>query len=170
MSIGLGIWLVVLWVALWGTVSVANILSGIIVASVLLLLYRTTPPSTRGFRIRPLPAVRFLAYFLVKLLQSNGTVAWEVVTPRNRINTGVVAVPLEGCSDAVATIVAHALSLTPGAVSIELTDEPRVLYLHILHLHDIERVRADARRMALLALRAFGSSEAVAAFDAGASR
>lgn len=165
MSVALAAWLVVLWLALWGTLSFANLLSGVAVAALLAAVLRLGRPRVRGFRFRPIAVLHFLVFFAWKLVQSNLVVAWEVVTPRNRINTGVVAVPLEGCSDAVTTIVAQALTLTPGALSVEVAGDPPVLYLHVLHLHDADQVRADALRMEHLALRAFGSPEALAAFD-----
>ena len=41
----------------------------------------------------------------------------------------------------------------------------KFFYVHVLHLHDVEAVRDEVRRMEHLAIRAFGSKEAVAALD-----
>lgn len=54
------------------------------------------------------------------------------------------------------------LGLAPGTMPIEVTRDPAVIYLHVLHLHDVEAVRADVNRLAELAVRAFGTPEAVA--------
>jgi multicomponent Na+:H+ antiporter subunit E len=112
--------------------------------------------------IRPLRAARFGAYFLYKLVEASLVVARTVVSPRHRISTGIVAVPLQGCSDAVATIIADAISLTPGTLTLEVRPEPLELYFHALDVRDVERVRADVRRLEVLAVRAFGSAEAIA--------
>ena len=158
-----GTWLVVVWVALWGDLSVANVLGGVGVAALALAVSRPVPTEDRG-RFRPLAAARFLAWFLWKLVEASAIVAWEVVTPRNRINEGIVAVPLVGASEAVTTIVANAITLTPGTLTLEIRHlEETVLYVHVLHLRDIEEVRREVRHLEQLVTRAFGTDRAVAA-------
>ena len=156
-----GAWLVLVWVALWEGASPANLLSGAVVAVALLAMFPLRGTTAPG-RFRPLWALRFLAYFLIKLVEANAVVAWEVVTPRNRINEGIVAVPVTGASDVLVSVVANAISLTPGTLTIEVGTDPHILYVHVLHLHDIDAVRRDVTRLERYVLRAFGSDEAVA--------
>ena len=59
-------------------------------------------------------------------------------------------------------MVANAISLTPGTLTIEVATDPNVLYVHVLHLHDIDAVRRDVTRLERSVLRAFGTDEAVA--------
>ncbi|MBA3955231.1 MAG: Na+/H+ antiporter subunit E [Acidimicrobiia bacterium] len=156
-----GAWLVVVWVALWGDVSAANVVSGVVVSAVLLTFF-PLGLATRPGRFRPLWVLRLLGYFSWKLVEANAVVAWEVVTPRNRINEGIVAVPVTGASDVLVSVVANAISLTPGTLTIEVATDPNVLYVHVLHLHDIDAVRRDVTRLERSVLRAFGTDEAVA--------
>jgi multicomponent Na+:H+ antiporter subunit E len=151
------IWLVVVWVALWGEASVANLLSGLLVAGVLLAL-RPEAPTRRG-RLRPIAVARFFAYFLWKLVESSVVVAWEVVTPRSHVREGIVAVPLRGPSDALITVVADSITLTPGTLTLDVQRDPTVLFLHLLHLKDVEAVRREVHHLEELAIAAFGSDE-----------
>lgn len=160
-------WLVVVWVALWGRISWANVLGGLVAASGLVILFPLRPARRQG-RIRPWPALRFAVYFMWKLVEASAIVAWEVVTPHNRINEGIVAVPIQGVSDALVTVVANAISLTPGTLTLEVDEDPAVLYVHVLHLHDIEAVRRDIQRLERMAIAAFGPDEALGALDGGA--
>lgn len=153
-------WLVAVWLFLWEQASVANVLSGT-AAAVSVLLVFPPPRAERVGRVRPLPAVRFMAYFAWKLVEASAVVAWEIVTPVNRIREGIVAVPMRHVADGLTTLVANAISLTPGTLTLEVDPEPRVLYVHVLHLHDVEDVRRDVRHLELLALKAFGSDEAI---------
>jgi multicomponent Na+:H+ antiporter subunit E len=155
-------WLVVVWVALWGDLSAANVVSGLAVGTLLILVFPDAGPRRLGL-FRPWPALVFLAYFLVKLVEANLIVAWEVVIPSKRINQGIVAVPVLGVSDAVVTLVANAISLTPGTLTLEVRSNPTTLYVHVLHLRTIEQVREDVDRLEYLALRAFADERAVAA-------
>lgn len=161
-------WLMIVWVALWGDASAANLLSGLLLGSMLMLVFPMRP---RGLpnRFRPGAAIRFAGYFARKLVEASAVVTWEVVTPTNRINEGIVAIPIRGVSDTLTTLVANAISLTPGTLTLEVRQEPTVLYVHVLHLEDIEAVRREVQHLEVLAIRAFGSLEAVAVAEAGGS-
>ena len=157
-------WLVVVWVALWGDLTFANLASGVLVAVLLTVFLPATGDRGRttqeGARIHPLAALHFAGWFAWKLVEANVVVAWEVLTPRNRINEGVVAVPLHGVSDGLTTLVASCVSLTPGTLVLDLDRDPLVLYVHVLHLRTMEEVRAEVQTLEHLAIRAFGSARA----------
>lgn len=148
------VWLLVVWLALWGEVSVGNLASGVVLAAGIQLLFPSAAPRPAG-GIRPLRALRYLAYFTYKLVEANLVVAWEVITPGMGINLGVVAVPIHGASDAVVTVVANSISLTPGTLTIEVSRDPAVLYVHVLHVRSVEATRREIWYLEYLALRAF---------------
>lgn len=155
--------LVVVWLVLWSHVSVANIVSGVVVAGVVALVAGPWRPG--AFVVRPWHVARFAVYFVYKLVQASIVVARTVVTPQYQIHTGIVAVPLRGCSDAVATVIADAISLTPGTLTIEVRQDPLTLFVHALDVRDVEQVRADVRTLEVLAVKAFGSRDALAALS-----
>jgi multicomponent Na+:H+ antiporter subunit E len=138
-------------------------LAGLAVGTVVALVFPTWRKGTVA--VRPVHAVRFAGYFLYQLVASSVTVARTVVSPSHRVHTGIIAVPLSGCSDALATLIADAISLTPGTLTLEVRRDPLMLYVHALDLRDVERVQADVRRLEVLAVRAFGSAEAIAGLD-----
>jgi multicomponent Na+:H+ antiporter subunit E len=148
------------WVALWGEASAGNALVGLVVGAVLLAAFPDAPTRRRGLdAFRPLALLQFAAYFAWKVLHANAVVAWEVITPgHGNVNEGIVAVPLTGASDTVVTILANAISLTPGTLVLEVQREPTVLYVHVLHLRDIPRVRLDIFRLERMLVRAIGST------------
>lgn len=162
------VWLTVLWVLLWDDVSVANLVSGLLVGAGVLVFARqrpllTTDPDHRA-RVRPLAVVHLVLFTLYKLVEANLVLAWEIITPRNKINVGVVAVPLRTDSEIAMMVVANIITLTPGTVTIEVQGSPSVLFVNVLHLHDLEVVRRDLQRIEELSVRAFGSRSARAQF------
>ena len=161
---GLLLWITFVWILLWGNLSAANVLGGLAVAVVVLVVARLPRLSRRGeadtAKIAPLATLRFCAFVLFKLIEANLVLAWEIVTPRNRIHTGIVRVPLRTGSDLAMMTVANVITLTPGTVTIEVEQSPPVLYVHVLHLHDLDAVRRDMLRIEELSVRAFGSSAA----------
>ena len=155
--------LAVAWVALWGDLSVGNVVAGALVGAGVLALVGEREQAHGT--LRPLRTLHFFAYVAWSLVKATTLVAWEVVTPTNQIVEGIIAVPLPDATPAVVTVVTAAVGLTPGTVVVEVDEEPCVLYVHVLHLRDVEQVRADLRHLEALALRAFGPASALEAAE-----
>ena len=166
-TIGFALGLAAIWVLLWGSASPANVITGCLVGLAIVVLVpglRGRPPDHR-LVVRPIAVLRLAGRFLMDLLRANVVLTREIVSPRSRIHTGVVGVELPGCSDEILTLITNLLALAPGTMPIDLTSDPTVLYVHVLHLEDVEAVRRDILRLTHLAVRAFGSPDAVAAQD-----
>jgi len=166
------LWLIALWLALWADVSAANLASGVAVGVGVLVATGVRPLRTDGDdrdrpKLAPLATLRFIVWVLGKLVQSSLVMAWEIVTPRNRITPGVVRVPLRDGTPTTTLVVANVITLTPGTLSIELDPAAPALYVHVLHLHDVEQVRARLLRVEELAVEAFGSPRARARLARG---
>ena len=160
-------WLVLVWMLLWGTFSWANLLSGLVVALVLLALL-PLPHVVGGARVRPLPLLVFLGHFVTELVVSGAEVAWQALRPGGVRNTAIVQVQLRVDSDLLLTMVAEATSLVPGSLVLDLDREQRVITLHLLparDLADVERKKAHVRVVEGRLARAFGSADDVAAVE-----
>lgn len=157
-------WLTVVWVGLWGSLTAANVLGGLVVAVLLLVALPLPEVTTRG-RVRPLALGRLLAVFAYELVKASLTVVRQVVDPRASIRQAVVAVPVVGTSDQLLTLLADAVSLTPGTLALEIDRELAVLYVHVLDLGGedgaAEDVRRSIMRMERLILEALGPAEQV---------
>ena len=146
------------WIALWEDLSAANVVGGALAGMVALRL-APVRPRTGGLVLRPLAAVRLALYFTWKLIEASLVLAWEVVTPQNRINEAVVAVPLACDHPFIITMVANAVSLVPGTLTLESRRHPPTLYVHVLHLKTVEEARHDIRHLEALAIRALVADE-----------
>lgn len=158
---GIVVWLTVLWVLLWGSLSLANVASGLLAAVVVLTIARL--PRIRKVEhdqravINPIATIWLIVVVLYKLIEANLVLAWEIVTPRDKIHSGVIAVPMRTESETSMMIVANVITLTPGTVTVDVIGSPPVVYVHVLHLREIEQVRADLLHLEALTVRAFGS-------------
>jgi multicomponent Na+:H+ antiporter subunit E len=97
--------------------------------------------------VRVARGVRFLAFFLVELGVSNAVVAWEVATPRHFMRPGIVRVPVRSRSNLEVTLLANLVSLTPGTLSLEVTEDRSALFIHALHLVSPDHLRIRVRRL-----------------------
>lgn len=146
-------WLVVLWVALWGELTLANVIAGAVIAVGVQLVFSRAAPGPAG-SVRPLALLRYGVYFAWKIIEANALVAWEVMTPGSRIRMGIVAVPIHGASDVVVTALANSISLTPGTLTLEVDRSKDLLYVHVLHVHSVEQTRKEILRLEYALLRA----------------
>lgn len=128
--------LLVIWVALWGELSVANVASGILVAGILAALF-PVPTAALRHRVHPLAVVILGWHLLVGLVTSSWTVVRAVIAPQpGSRDADVVAVPLATRSPLVASIVANAITLTPGTMSVACSTSTFVLEIHVLGRYD----------------------------------
>lgn len=137
--------LVALWLLAWGNFSLVNVMTGVVLAVVLLTAFPRLRSS--GTRVQPLGALRLIGYLLVQLVPANAQVAKEIVRPRAQVHTGVIAHPVPGASDELLALIANVIALTPGTMTVEVTPEPPVVYVHFLRLDDVDRARRTIARL-----------------------
>lgn len=154
--------LMAIWLLLWGELSVANVLSGALVA-VLLLVAFPADHDVVGVRhrVRPFGVARLALFVLQDLLRSTVGTALEVLRRNTKGRTGVVACPLRVNNDGLVTFLANVIALSPGTMPIEVGYRPHVIFVHTLHAAEPEKIRAFVARLEELAVRAVGGPEAV---------
>lgn len=157
---GLLLFLTAVWVGLWGSVTAANVLGGLAVAVVLLVLLPLGELPDQG-GVRWLALLRFVAHFAVDLVRASLQVAVLVLRPRRALRQAVIAVPVRGASDRLLTLLANAISLTPGTLTLEVDRPSSTLYVHALDVgtdpQGVERLRGSILTTERLAILALGS-------------
>jgi multicomponent Na+:H+ antiporter subunit E len=58
------------------------------------------------------------------------------LAPASYVCPGVVAIPLDARTDAEITLLANLITLTPGSVTLDLSEDRRVLYVHAMYIDD----------------------------------
>ncbi|MEV0327354.1 Na+/H+ antiporter subunit E [Micromonospora echinospora] len=138
--------LVAVWVLLWGTFTWANLISGLLVAAVLLAVF-PLPPVTFAGRLHPLGLLRFGLRFLYDLVVASAQIAWLAVRFGHEPRSAIIAVPLRVNTDLNLTLTAEALSLVPGSLILEVDRATGTLYIHVLGVRTIEEVEQFRREV-----------------------
>lgn len=150
--------LILVWSLLWGSFSVGNLLTGALVAT-LVLVFFPLPPVTFAGRVRPWWVLVFLARFLVDLVVASVQVASLAFRP-GKPASAIVAVRLRVHSDLNLTLVAEFVSLVPGSLIVEADRANGVLYIHLLGVtgpQRLERFRREVLELETRLVRAIGS-------------
>ncbi len=140
----LNVLLALAWAALTGELTPENLLGGFVLGYVLLFLSRRALGCT-SYVTRVPRVISFLVYFLVELFRANLRVAYEVLTPQQRMRPAIVAVPLDIRGDLEITLLANLITLTPGTLSLDVSSDRRVLYVHSMYVDDIDAFRREIK-------------------------
>jgi multicomponent Na+:H+ antiporter subunit E len=140
------VWL--LYLLLTGNWAINNVITGLVIAGLVALLLR---PKKRPFAWRRLPdGLLATAIYLLRLLGdlwlSGFEVARIVLTPSLPIKPGIIAIPSQCQSDLGVALSAHAITLTPGELVVEI-DEAGVMYTHVLDTSNSDEQVANAQQM-----------------------
>ncbi len=134
--------LALFWLAVSGSFTIPNLLLGIAAAALSLALIRGQAKPAQG-RIRPLKVLSLLALFIKELALSAWKVAVLVASPKMNLKPGIFAFPLTVDRDFEITLLANLITLTPGTLSVDVSQDRRVLYVHALDCSDPVGTRRD---------------------------
>jgi|HigsolmetaAR201D_1030396.scaffolds.fasta_scaffold03822_4 multicomponent Na+:H+ antiporter subunit E len=132
------------WVAVTGDLTGRNLLLGFLIG--FLVLFFTSPIIGTPAYVRKVIQVLNLALFFIwELILSNLRVTLEVLTPGYQLRPGVVAIPLDARSDAEILLLTTLITLTPGSIAIDISNDRHELYLHTMYMSDPEEVRRQIK-------------------------
>jgi len=133
------------WAALTGNITLGGLAVGFLFGSAALYVTRPLfPGSTLYFR-RTWRWIKLLVLFLYELVVSSVQVVWDVLTPRQRSRPGIVSVPLDAKGEMEILLVTNLISLTPGTLSLDVTDDEKTLYIHAMFADDPDAIRKQIK-------------------------
>ena len=134
----LNIMLTLVWIAITGTFTYINLIIGFIISFFVLWIISRNSPDRRYFMIA-FKIASFFFYFLYEMLKANFQVAYEVVTSNLHMKPGFIKMKLEARTDLEITLLANLISLTPGTLVIDVSDDRKVMYIHGMYLEDRDK-------------------------------
>jgi multicomponent Na+:H+ antiporter subunit E len=165
------VWLVALWMLLWGQFSVVAVSLKKKAAVAVTRVFRLPPVELSG-RVNLWYGLIFVLTFLGAVVRGSLTVAWQVLDFRRQPGTAIIAVPLRIDDDLIMTHTAVTASLIPGSLIVDADRDRRVLYLHVIGVRSAEDVEAQRRsvlRWERRIVRAVGSRRQLALVDQDAA-
>lgn len=136
--------LALVWAGITGSFSGLNLLFGGLIGGLAVWLLRGS--LRQGGEWRKLIKIASLGLlFVYELMVSAIRVAWVVIQPdiKAAIRPAVIAVPLTVKSDAEIALLANLITLTPGTLSVDVSEDRSILYVHALALSSPEALIAE---------------------------
>jgi len=137
--------LAIVWILLQNEFTAGMAVFGVILG--VLIPWMTSiwwPDTPKGFHMG-----RMITYSIMvmwDILVANIEVAWIVLSvPNAKLKPAWIIIPLELRQPEAITVLAGTITLTPGTVSADLSDQGHSLLVHVLHTDDPDAVAADIK-------------------------
>lgn len=136
----LNVLLMIVWVLLTGSFSLADFTFGFVLGyGILWLINRLVHTEGQNYFVVLPKSIVLLLFFLKELVKANLHVAYEVMTPGLSIKPGIVAIPLDVHTDFEILLLTNFISLTPGTFCIDVSQDRKTLYVHEMYVGDKEQ-------------------------------
>jgi len=133
------------WAALNGGIGLPSLLVGFLIGYLVLFILQPLFGASR-YCGKLFDGVMLALYFIYELIVSSLEVTWDVLTPTHRSKPALIAVPIDASTDAEITVLANLVSLTPGSLSIDLSDDRSHLLVHAMFVDDPELFIGEFKR------------------------
>lgn len=133
-----------IWVALTGEMYYSNFLFGFIIGFFILWVMNRNENDQRYFTRIP-KAIIFILFFLYEMILANIQVAYDVITPNYFFKPGIVRYEMEAETDLEINLLSTVISLTPGTLILDISDDNKALYIHVMYLKDRDKFREHIR-------------------------
>lgn len=133
----------VLWLLLNGLSNGQLVLAVLFALALPRLLPAPAIPSPR--LASPMVAAKLVLVVLYDIVKANLEIALRILGPESRIHPAYVWVPLDIASPQGIAVFASIITMTPGTLSCEVSEDRRWLLVHAFHADDAAAVAAEVK-------------------------
>jgi multicomponent Na+:H+ antiporter subunit E len=149
--------LMIIWVALTEDFSPANLLLGFVFGAFLLWFGRGVTgrlhyfqwgedvPGPFGLAFRFWLLIKFVVIFVWEVILANINIMLTVLKPHLDLQPAIIALPLDIDSDIEITMLANMITLTPGTLSLDVSDDRRTLYVHCVYASNPDETKRELK-------------------------
>lgn len=142
--------LAVMWSLVHGNFSIDDFLLGVVLGSVVIRPFKALYQFDRDFSFKQVigripKQIKYFSILIIEIIKANILVAKIVLSPKINIKPGIIAVPLRTRTNGGITAIANTITLTPGTLTIDVSDDRSVLYVHSIDASDPEAVCKSIR-------------------------
>lgn len=140
----LNVLLALAWVALSGDETFEGFLFGFAL-SMLVMAMIPRPEGTTRYLRKVGVLLRFIGFYARELVVSSVRVAYDIVTPPLYVTPAILALPLDAETDLEISLLANLITMTPGTLSLDVSEDRKTLYVHCMYVKDVEEARRELK-------------------------
>ena len=125
------------WLLLNNTMAAGHVVLGLVLAILIPLLSSSFWPE-KVYISAPFKLLKFFLMVLWDILIANIVVAKLILSSNDRLEPAFLSIELDIKTSLGISVLANTISLTPGTVSCDLTEDGQCLLVHALHVGDAE--------------------------------
>ncbi|XQY91231.1 Na+/H+ antiporter subunit E [Metabacillus sp. HB246100] len=99
----------------------------------------------RIYFLNIIAVIKLLFIFLSELIKSNFAVLKVILSPKLTIQPGIFALETDLEKDWEITILSNLITLTPGTLVVEVSEDNKTLYIHAMDIGDVEQAKLDIK-------------------------
>ena len=140
----------ILWCALQNSVTVQNLVVGFVLGAIIALALgergRWQVEARDVFNLKKIyNLANYLVHLGKEIILSNIKVTKLILAPKLEIRPGIVALPADVQGDIPVTLLGNSITLTPGTITLLISEDQNVLYVHALDIEDPEQTKAEIK-------------------------
>ncbi|CAM2011025.1 Na+/H+ antiporter subunit E [Acanthopleuribacter pedis] len=86
-------------------------------------------------------------FYTIEIIKSNWKVAKDVVTAKHYMKPAIIAHPLTLEREWEVYVFASLVTMTPGTIALDLSDDLKTLYLHVMYVEEIAKVEQEIKKL-----------------------
>ena len=156
-SILLFLFTLIIWVMLWGEVTFPNVLSGILVATLLNLAMPIPPNSALDINFGGM--VRLFGSWTIDFVKASISVSWLAIRRADPPPTAIIKVPMRTNDDISLTTAMALINLQPGGIIVDIDKREKTLTMHILDASSTSKVAEQINQLTRIERRVIRAFE-----------
>lgn len=138
--------LAIAWAALFGNFSLTNLLLGYGVGYIILAALARGGVLSPAYQNKVRAVLALAGFLLWAFLIANLKMAMDVMRPVSHLKPGIVKIPLDVTNEYELLLLSTLINLTPGTISLDVSNDRKTLYLHVMHIEDADAVRTEIKQ------------------------
>ncbi len=111
------------------------------------------------YTVRLINLIMLFFYFCYKIIDSGWIVGWLVLKGYRGENEEIVEYHLQSDNPWHIILLFNLISMTPGSLSTDLTDDHRTIFVHLLNSEDRDDFYKTTNKIELMLLRTFNNRQ-----------
>ncbi|MFZ4451943.1 Na+/H+ antiporter subunit E [Salibacterium aidingense] len=134
----------IIWMFMNDAWTFSSFISGYVIGLGIVYLLRGFFPD-RFYFIGVYAILKLILIFLKELILSAIEVVGQILQPTLKITPGIFAMDIDLEKKWEVTVLSCLITLTPGTLVVDVSPDNKTLFIHAMHLPDIEKAKKDIR-------------------------